>query len=212
MGKTIGYIRVSTTRQQEEGFSLEAQERKIRAYADLHDMSLTEVVEDSTSGKSVDGRPGFTKIVEEIKAGLVDNLIILKLDRMARNTKEAMELADLLQTKGCALHSVTEKLDTKSAGGRLFFSIMAAVATWEREVISERTVTALAVKKANGERLGRPVFGTKIIAGEAVVDHEVDELATKVRALKAEGMTVRDSATLTGLNKNRISKLTRAAA
>jgi len=79
------------------------------------------------------------RVLDMVKGGKVDNVVILKLDRLARNVKEAVEVADLLQKKGVALHSISEKLDTGSASGRLFYNILSAMGQWEREVIAERT-------------------------------------------------------------------------
>lgn len=156
--RTVGCARVSTPGQVEEGYSLEAQRKKIMAYCELHDMRLIEIIEDAGfSGKSIAGRPGIQRVLALVKPGKVDNVVILKLDRLARNVKEAVEIADLLQKKGVALHSITERLDTGSSSGRLFYNILSAMSQWEREVIAERTRSALAVKRDKGERMSRHV-------------------------------------------------------
>lgn len=192
--RTIGYVRVSTAGQAEEGYSLEAQQRKIRAYADLHDLELIDIVEDAgLSGKTIAGRPGIQRALEMVKAGKVDNLVILKLDRLARNVKEAIEIADLLQKKGVALHSISEKLDTGSASGRLFYNILSAMSQWEREVIAERTRTALAVKRDKGQRIsGASPYGFEFDNDGNLVENETEQITlAKIRELKASGYTVR---------------------
>ncbi len=133
MESTIGYIRVSTINQAEEGISLEAQRRKIEAYCDLHDMDLTEITQDAgISGKSVSGRPVIQMVIDKVKARKVDNVVVFKLDRLARNLKEACEISELMEKKGVALHSISEKIDTGSATGKLFYHILSAMNEWER--------------------------------------------------------------------------------
>ena len=192
--RTVGYVRVSTTGQAEDGYGLEVQRRKIAAYCDLHDMTLVEIVADEgLSGKTIAGRPGIQSVLDMVKAGKVDNVVIFKLDRLARNVKEAVEIADLLQRKNCALHSISEKLDTGSAAGRLFYNILSAMSQWEREVIAERTQLALAVKKANGERISRhaPYGFTFDTAGKVVKVANEQAVIAKVQKLRAQGHSVR---------------------
>lgn len=191
--KTIGYARVSTTGQAEEGYSLEAQRRKVQAYCELHDLCLAEIIEDAgCSGKSVAGRPGMQRLLELVRTGKVDNVVILKLDRLARNLKEACEISELLEKKGCALHSISEKIDTASATGRLFYNILSAMAAWEREIISERTRLALAVKRDNGERVSRHApFGFKFDGDKLVKDDTEQATIGKIIELKASGLSIR---------------------
>lgn len=193
MERTIGYVRVSTTGQAEAGYSLEAQRRKIQAYCELHDLDLIEIIEDAgLSAKSVAGRPGIQRVLEFVRTGKLDNLVIFKLDRMARNLKEACEMAELLEKKRCHLHSISEKIDTGSATGRLFYNILSAMAAWEREIISERTKTALAVKRENGQRIsGHAPFGFSFVDGKLVVDDMEQETIRKVLELHSRGLSIR---------------------
>lgn len=191
---TVGYTRVSTTCQAEDGYSLEAQRRKIEAYCSLHDLELIEIVEDAgLSGKSIAGRPGIQRVLELVKAGKVEHLVIHKLDRLARNVKEAVEIADLLQKKGAALHSINERLDTGSASGRLFYNILSAMSQWEREVIAERTKTALSVKRDKGQRISRHAPYGFHFNGDGALCEDTQEQAViaKIRDLKAQGHTIR---------------------
>jgi DNA invertase Pin-like site-specific DNA recombinase len=191
--RTIGYIRVSTTGQVEEGVSLEAQAKKIRAYCDLHDLELLEIVEDAgLSGKSIAGRPGIQRVLEMVRTRKIDNVVIFKLDRMARNLKEACEIAETMQKKNVALHSISEKLDTESATGRLFYNILSAMAAWEREIIGERTAVALEHKAAQGERTNfQAPFGYRFENGKVVKDDIEHGIIRKVNELKEEGYSIR---------------------
>jgi len=191
--RTIGYVRVSTTGQAEEGISMEAQRRKIQAYCELHDLSLAEIIEDAgLSGKSIAGRPGIQRVLELVKARKIDNVVIFKFDRMARNLKEACEIAELLEKKGVALHSISEKIDTASATGRLFYNILGAMAAWEREIIAERTTVALACKKEKGERVsGQAPYGFRFENGRVVVDETEQATIAKIVELKTQGHSIR---------------------
>jgi site-specific DNA recombinase len=155
MKRAVGYIRVSTEEQSREGISLEMQAAKIRAYAELNDLELTGIVEDAgISGKSVKARPGIQTVLQMVKARKVDAVIAYKLDRLARNTIQCLEMAQDMDKAGCALHSISEKLDTQSAFGRFFFTLTASLAEMERNLIAERTVAALQQKRANGFKTG----------------------------------------------------------
>ena len=192
MESTIGYIRVSTINQAEEGVSLEAQRRKIEAYCDLHDLHLTETTEDAgISGKSVNGRPGIQMVIDKVKSRKVDNVVVFKLDRLARNLKEACEISELMQKKGVSLHSISEKIDTGSATGKLFYHILSSMNQWEREIISERTVTALSLKKSKGERISRfAPYGYQFNGDNIVkVDKEQDVIQI-VKNMAAKGNTI----------------------
>ena len=192
MESTIGYIRVSTINQAEEGVSLEAQRRKIEAYCDLHDLHLTEITEDAgISGKSVNGRPGIQMVIDKVKSRKVDNVVVFKLDRLARNLKEACEISELMQKKGVALHSISEKIDTGSATGKLFYNILSAMNEWERGVISERTVTALALKKSKGQRISRfAPYGYKFDGDNIVKVDKEQEVIQIVKNMAAKGNTI----------------------
>jgi DNA invertase Pin-like site-specific DNA recombinase len=191
---TLGYVRCSTAGQVESGYTLEAQRIKIEAYCGLHDMALCEIIEDAgLSGKSISGRPGVQRLLSLVKQGKVDNVIILKLDRLARNVSEASQIADLLQKKDTALHSVQERLDTGSASGRLFFNILSAMASWEREIISERTITALGVKRDKQHRISRfAPYGYRFDKAGNVIHDELEQTTIKkILELKDDSYTIR---------------------
>jgi len=189
--KAIGYIRVSTNEQAKEGISLRHQEAKIKAYAALHEMELIEVVRDEgLSAKTMDKRPGVIKVVESVKAGKADMVIIYKLDRMFRNTAEALGVSQELNERGIALHSVTEKLDTQSAMGKFFFTIMAAAAEMERNLISERTRDALRHKKASGEVFNHAPYGYDIKDRKLIPNEKEQTVIARVLTSRDDKMSL----------------------
>jgi site-specific DNA recombinase len=188
--KAIGYARVSTEEQAREGISLDNQIAKIKAYAILNDLDLTEIILDA--GKSAKNlkREGIQKIFSMIQSNQVEAVIIYKLDRMFRNTIEALETANMLDKKSVSLHSITEKLDTKSAMGRFFFTLTASLAEMERNIIAERTKDALSNKKANHERVGEIPYGYDLTPEGKLVENTLEQkVIEKVIMLRNEGLS-----------------------
>jgi site-specific DNA recombinase len=193
--KTLGYVRVSTEEQSREGVSLDMQTAKIQAYCELHGLDLVGIETDAgLSGRSIAGRPGVQAVLERVrkKRNSLKCLVVYKLDRLARNTKEALEIAQLLQKRGVALHSVCEKLDTTNACGELFFALLAAMAQWEQATISERTAAALARKKEKSERVSRfAPYGYRFEGGSVVPEPTEQETIRTIQLLSAQGQTTR---------------------
>jgi site-specific DNA recombinase len=87
----IGYIRVSTDKQAERGLSLDAQREKLRAMAVVHDTELAEIIVDAESAKNLD-RPGMKRILDLVRGGGVDTVIVAKLDRLTRSVRDLVDL------------------------------------------------------------------------------------------------------------------------
>lgn len=224
MKKAVGYIRVSKEEQVRGGVSLDMQQSKIRAYADLEGMHLAEIIEDAgISGRNIKDRPGVQKVLSLVKDRRVGAVIVFKLDRLARNTVEALSMARLMDRKGVALHSISEKLDTKSAMGRFFFTLMASLAEMERRVISERTREALARKKELGERVSRfAPYGYRFVDNRLVEVPQEQAIVFGIKHLRDEGnsygrivqiLADRGIKTRKGtlFHKSQIQKITQAA-
>ena len=153
MQKAIGYIRVSTQGQADEGVSLEAQRAKIRAWCELNDAELVAVFEDAgLSGASMKGREGLEAALKATGKGMA--LVCYSISRLARSTRDMLHISEQLDKKGADLVSLTEKIDTTTAAGRMVFKMLAVLADFERDQIGERTKLALAHKKAVGEVYG----------------------------------------------------------
>jgi len=189
----IGYVRVSTDRQAEQGVSLEAQEAKIRAMATVQGHELVEVIVDAgESAKSLQ-RPGLERLLELVRSGSIKTVIVAKLDRLTRSVKDLSALLELFEKKKVALVSVAESLDTGSAAGRLVITIMGAVSQWEREAIGERTRDALRHKRRCGERAGNIEFGYQLTAdGRHVEPHGLEQASiATIRDLRTQGLSLR---------------------
>ncbi|MBI3722714.1 recombinase family protein [bacterium] len=151
--RVIGYVRVSTDKQADEGVSLAAQRSKLEAYASLYGLELVEVVVDAgVSAKTLD-RPGLGRALDRLARGEADGLLVAKLDRLTRSVRDLGTLiAEHFET--AALLSVAENIDTRSAAGRLVLNVLASVAQWEREAIGERTSAAMAHMAEEGRFTG----------------------------------------------------------
>lgn len=161
MKQAIIYCRVSTSQQANEGVSLDAQEAKAKAWCELHDYQVKEIyIEAGASGKRADNRPELQQALNHCVKG--DALVFYSLSRLARSTKDTLLIAETLKTKGCDLVSVSERIDTTSAAGEMIFTMLAAMAQFERKQIAERTSMALQHKKSNGELVGRVPFGFEV--------------------------------------------------
>src|SRR5436190_13089209 len=190
--QAIGYVRVSTDRQAEQGVSLDAQESKIRAMATIHSAELLEVIVDGGESAKSLHRPGLQRLLALINAGHVQAVIVAKLDRLTRSVKDLCNLLELFEKRKVALISVAESLDTGSAAGRLVITIMTAVSQWEREAIGERTRDALQHKRTNGERVGNIAYGYRLAAdGEHLEHHEAEQaVVAAIAALRAKRRTL----------------------
>lgn len=193
MQKVVGYIRVSTTGQAEEGVSLEAQKAKIEAWCNLNDGELVALFEDAgISGGSMNGREGLHAALKATTKGMA--LVTYSISRLARSTKDLLEIAELIRAKKAGLVSVTEQIDTASAMGEFFFTVMGAIATLERKVTGERTKMALAHKKASGDVYAATPFGFEAIAGRLVeVKHE-SAIVANILKMREAGKSLADIA------------------
>jgi len=187
--KAIGYIRVSTQGQAEEGISLDAQKAKIAAWCEVNGYELAGIFEDAgISGTKAD-RPGLAAALASVEKG--GALVVYSLSRLARSTKHTIELAERLEKDGADLVSLSEKIDTTTAAGKMVFRMLAVLAEFERDQISERTTAALAHKKAQGGRVGSIPYGKRLsVDGSALEDHPEElEVVRLVRLLRAGGMS-----------------------
>lgn len=184
--KVVGYIRVSTTEQDQSGLGLADQEAKIRAYCDLYNLSLVEIKKDAATGKNIE-RPGLQDALAMLKSGQVEGIIVAKLDRLTRSVRDMGILLDKYFQK-YGLFVVTEQINTTTAAGRMLLNLLTTISQWEVETISERTAAALAVKKRNGERVGTIPYGYDCDAnGKLTANEKEQETIAKIKSLRENG-------------------------
>lgn len=151
----IGYTRVSTEEQAAHGVSIAMQADKIRGQCQVDDLTLITIIEDAGQSAKTLNRPGLTRALAMLQSGEAEGLVIYKLDRLSRSVVDMGYLCETYFKKTHALLSVTDKIDTKTAGGILVLNVIMSVAQWERETIGERTKAAMVHLKGQGVHCGR---------------------------------------------------------
>lgn len=191
--QAIGYVRVSTEGQAMEGVSLDAQKAKIEAWATLAGVELSAVhVDAGLSGGRADNRPALQKaLAEACKQKAV--LVVYSLSRLARSTKDAIAISEQLDKAGADLVSLSEKIDTTSAAGKMIFRMLAVLAEFERDQISERTSAAMQHMRKQGKRVGAVPFGYDLAADcEMLTPNASEQDAIRLmHALCGEGKSLR---------------------
>jgi DNA invertase Pin-like site-specific DNA recombinase len=154
--KAVGYIRVSTDEQADSGVGLEAQRRAILGEASRRGWNLVEIFEDAASGKSLRGRPGLQEALRAVEDGRAETLVVAKLDRLSRSLLDFSALMERSRKGAWALVALDLGVDTTTPSGEMMANVLAVFAHFERRLIGQRTKDALAVKRSEGVRLGRP--------------------------------------------------------
>ena len=187
------YTRVSTDEQKKHGISLDAQVSKCVQYAATLGLEVIYTGVEGLSGKDTD-RPELQTILGMVSKKSVNHILVVKLDRLSRETEDAIRLAKSFAKKGVTLHLVTEggPVDLTDASQEMMFTMRAAFGTFERKRIAMNTRFALARKRDLGERISRQApYGYRFEDGKVVVCPDEQVVIVKIRQLMAEGYSER---------------------
>jgi DNA invertase Pin-like site-specific DNA recombinase len=197
MQQAIGYIRVSTTGQVDDGVSLDAQRERVVAWCKANDYELVDVFTDAgISGKRADNRPALQDALSaSSRSGAA--LVVYSLSRLARSTQDAISIAERLDKAGADLVSLSERIDTTTAAGKMVFRMLAVLAEFERDLVSERTTAAMAHKRSRGERIGKVPFGFDLADdGATLIPNESEQVTIGlINQLRGKGESLRAIAT-----------------
>lgn len=171
----FGYARVSTENQ-----NLNRQLDALKKYG------VAQIYCEKMTGTKKD-RPELNKLIERITAG--DTIVIESLSRLGRSTKDLIELMETFNKKGANLVSLKESIDTTTSTGKLLFTLMSAIAQFERDVIADRTREGLASARARGRKGGRPRVNER-------------DLEKARRLYESKQYTVKEITEMTGLKRS----------
>lgn len=164
------YIRVSTEEQVKEGYSVSAQKQKLKSFCVSQDWDVAGLYADEGISAKDMNRPELQRMIEDIKQDKIDCVLVYRLDRLTRSVFDLYKLLEHFEKHNCKFRSATEIYDTTSAMGRMFITIVAALAQWERENMGERIAFGFAEKARQGKwPLNFAPFGYDLNKEESVL-------------------------------------------
>ncbi len=189
--EAAGYIRVSTEEQAREGVSLQAQRARIEAWATANETILIGFFEDAgISGSRTENREGLKKAIG-IACERKAILVVYSLSRLSRSTKDTLALAERLEKAGADLVSLSERIDTTSAAGKMVFRMLAVLNEFERDQISERTTAALRHKREKRQPYSPTPYGLDRVGDVLVINHTEQKTIEDILDLREQGWSFR---------------------
>jgi DNA invertase Pin-like site-specific DNA recombinase len=189
------YLRVST-----DGQTIENQLKELNLLAELEEWQNVEIFSDEGLSGSLgrEARPGFNELLHRAERRHFDVVAAWSLDRLGREPKDVFELTALASKKGFTIYLHKDRIDTSTAAGELFFTVMAGMAKFERRRLQERIKAGLERARDKGTRLGRPV----------TVQEDTKE---RILELKAQGKTTREIASEVGVGLGSVARAVKSA-
>lgn len=169
-GHAIGYTRVSTKMQEEEGKSMDVQKADIENYCRSKNLILDEVVEEPAKSGADRNRPKLRELIEKIRPGT--KLVVPYLDRLCRDTRYLLEIKEKLHEKGCSIYFMDRNLDTSDVTTQMMITIMSAFAEEERKAKNRTISNVMQSMSSKGILRTRPQYGWKVVNKEMVQDDE----------------------------------------
>ncbi|MGZ7119966.1 MAG: recombinase family protein, partial [Methanobacterium sp.] len=187
--KVAAYVRVSTNEQAQEGYSIAAQKNRLEAYALSQGWEIVKwYVDEGESAKDLN-RTDLTRMLKDVKLGIFDVVLVYKLDRLTRSVMDLYKLLDKFEEYNVKFKSSTEIYDTSTAMGRLFITLVSALAQWERENLGERVSMGMQQKAKEGKwTVANPPLG--YVSNDSVLSIHPSEAAIvkEIYSLYLSGM------------------------
>lgn len=201
--RVVLYIRVSTEEQSEEGYSIAAQRDRLNAFCHSQGWTIVETyTEEGQSAKDLD-RPQLKRLLSDAEKGLFDCVLVYKLDRLTRSVLDLYTLLQKFENYNVKFRSASEVYDTTTAIGRLFITLVAALAQWERENLTERVRFGMEQMVREGKRPGAKIPYGYEKTGEVIPDEK--KILREIRQMYLDGEGFRSIAQIL----NRAGKLRR---
>ncbi|GAE93884.1 phage DNA invertase [Gracilibacillus boraciitolerans JCM 21714] len=182
------YARVSTEEQASEGYSIEAQKQLLRDYAKHRNIQIIdEYIDEGRSGKSIEGRPQMLRLLRDAKDTKFDAVITYKLDRLARKTRDSLEIIETLERHNVQLMSYSESIDTSTPGGKMFYTVLSSISEMERSTIIDRVKMGMNQRAKQGKWNGGIVFGYNVVDKELVVNEDEAAIVQDIFNLADKG-------------------------
>ncbi len=182
------YVRVSTEEQVKEGFSIGGQKERLSAYALSQGWDIEGIYVDEGISAKDTNRPELNRMLRDIEEGTIDVVLVYRLDRLTRSVLDLYHLLDAFEKNNCKFKSATEVYDTTTAMGRLFITLVAALAQWERENLGERVSMGMAEKVRRGQWHGSNApIGFDYIDGDLQINEEEASIVRRAFELYLEG-------------------------
>lgn len=194
--KAVAYIRVSTLGQKEDGVSLEMQRARIVAWCVGNGYELHAVFAETMSGAKATNRRELQKALA-LACRLRANLVVYSLSRLARSVRDTLEIAERLEKANANLASLSERIDTNSAVGKLVFRLLSTLNEFERDQLAERTTSAMSHLRRAGRRISISIpFGHDLAADGATLTANTDEqsIIAEMARWRGQGMTLAEIA------------------
>ena len=146
------YARVSTEEQVSEGYSINAQKELLQEYAKTRNIQIVdEYIDEGRSGKSIEGRPEMQRLLKDARDNKFDTVITYKLDRLARKTRDSLDIVETLERHNVQLMSYSENIDTTTPGGKMFYTLISSFAEMERSTIIDRVKMGMKQRAKQGK-------------------------------------------------------------
>lgn len=182
------YPRVSTEDQFRNGHSLDEQKERMLKLCDYKNYEVYKVYEDAGISAKNMNRPAFQEMIQDIKDGKINKIIVYKLDRLTRSIKDLEEICTFLEENDCSLESMCEDINTSTANGKFFIRMLTILAQLEIERTSERTKFGMVGAVKKGHFVGRPPIGYDKVDKKLVINDIESEVIRRIFDLYIKGV------------------------